>query len=334
MVSEVFLYALKLVRDKKECYDKSRLVLEIKGLYMLYDKRNNCILCPRNCGTNRMAGYSGYCGESNTVRIARAALHMWEEPVISGSNGSGTVFFTGCNLKCIFCQNASIAANEVGKAVSTKELADIFMNLQAQGAHNINLVTPSHYVPQVAETIRIAKERGLTIPIVYNSSSYEKAETLQLLDGLVNIYLPDFKYMDAGFAGAYSKAEDYPEIARMAIAEMFRQVGQPVFEEETGLMQKGVIVRHLLMPGAVGNAKAVIDEVYNTYGDDVFISLMNQYTPMKEFEEYPNLNRKVTQREYERVVQYALDKGVVNAFIQEGETAQESFIPAFDLTGV
>ena len=295
---------------------------------------SNCVLCPRNCQADRRNGRIGYCGESDTLRIARAALHFWEEPVISGKKGSGAVFFTGCNLKCIFCQNASIAENEVGREVSVETLAEIFLKLQGEGANNINLVTASHYVPQMAECIQIARMQGLTIPIVYNTSSYEKPEMLRMLDGLVDIYLPDFKYMDSGLAKAYSKAEDYPEIAKNALKEMIRQTGEPVFDDVTGIMQKGVIVRHLLMPGAVGNAKAVIDYLYDTYGDSIFISLMNQYTPMKKFEEYPDLNRKVTKREYERVVQYAMDKGVVNAFIQEGETAKESFIPAFDLTGV
>ncbi len=301
---------------------------------MFHDKMKNCKLCPRDCMTKRAMGDTGYCGESDIVRIARAALHMWEEPVISGEKGSGTVFFTGCNLKCIFCQNASIASNEVGKEVNEGELADIFMRLESEGSHNINLVTPAHYVPQVAKAIRLAKDRGLAIPMVYNTSSYEKVETLQFLDGLIDIYLPDYKYIDRSLAKAYSKAEDYPEVAKEAIAEMYRQVGEPVFDEESGLMKKGVIVRHLIMPGAVRNAKAVIDYLYNTYGDDIYISLMNQYTPMKEFGEYPELNRKVTKREYENVIQYALDKGVTNAFIQEGDTAKESFIPAFDLTGV
>lgn len=301
---------------------------------MYNDKMSNCILCPRNCRIDRGGGVKGFCGESGAIRVARASLHMWEEPVISGNNGSGTVFFTGCNLKCIFCQNASLAANEVGKEVSTEELAEIFRKLQKEGAHNINLVTASHYVPQVAETIRIAKDRGLSIPVVYNTSSYEKVETLQLLDGLVDIYLPDLKYMDKSLAKAYSQAVDYPEAAKKAIEEMYRQVGGAVFDEETGLMKKGLIVRHLIMPGAVGNAKSVIDYLYDTYGNRIFISLMNQYTPMKKFPEYPELNRKVTKREYEKVIQYALDKGVENAFIQEGDTAKESFIPAFDLTGV
>ncbi len=295
---------------------------------------DNCILCPRNCGINRDNGDKGFCGESDTIRIARAALHFWEEPVISGEVGSGAVFFTGCNLKCIFCQNASLAASEVGKTVGTEELADIFMKLQQEGAANINLVTASHYVPQVAESIRLARTKGLQIPIVYNTSAYEKVEALKLLEGLVDIYLPDMKYIDCNLAKRYSKASDYPEVAKTAIAEMYRQVGQPVFDETTGLMRKGVILRHLVMPGAVKNAKGVIDYLYETYGDRIFISLMNQYTPMKEFAEYPELNRKVTKREYEKVVQYALDKGIENAFIQEGETAKESFIPAFDLTGV
>ncbi|MBQ7766643.1 MAG: radical SAM protein [Lachnospiraceae bacterium] len=295
---------------------------------------DNCMLCPRNCRCDRSTGQKGYCGESSSVRIARAALHFWEEPVISGEKGSGAVFFTGCNLKCIFCQNASIAASEVGKEVSIEALAEIFLKLQTEGANNINLVTASHFVPQVARSIRMARKLGLTIPIVYNTSSYEKPETLQMLDGLVDIYLPDLKYMDSKLAKAYSKAEDYPKIAKAAIDEMYRQAGKPVYDEETGLMRKGVIVRHLVMPGAVGNAKAVIDYLYETYGDAIFISLMNQYTPMREFTEYPELNRKVTKREYEKVIQYALDLGIENAFIQEGETAQESFIPAFDLTGV
>lgn len=295
---------------------------------------SNCLLCPRNCQTNRERGCKGYCGESSTVRIARAALHFWEEPVICGEHGSGAVFFTGCNLKCIFCQNAEIAANEVGKEVSIDRLAEIFMELQERKAVNINLVTASHYVPQVAEAICLARKKGLTLPIIYNTSSYEKVDTLKLLEGLVDIYLPDMKYMDAGLAKAYSKAEDYPEVAGNVIAEMYRQVGPPMFDEDTGLMQKGIIVRHLVMPGAVQNAKAVINYLYQTYGNSIYISLMNQYTPMKAFDEYPELNRRVTKREYEKVINYALDKGVENAFIQEGDTAKESFIPEFNYEGV
>lgn len=295
---------------------------------------SNCTLCPRNCNTDRLAGIKGFCGESNMLRIARAALHFWEEPVICGERGSGAVFFTGCNLKCIFCQNASIASNEVGIEISVERLAEIFMELQMQGAVNINLVTASHYVPQVAEAIRMAKQKGLQLPIVYNTSSYERVETLRLLEGLVDIYLPDMKYMDKALAQKYSQAEDYPEIAKKAIAEMFRQVGEPVFSEEAGLMKKGMIVRHLVMPGAVKNTKQVIDYLYDTYGDAIYISVMNQYTPMKQFEKYPELNRQVTKREYAKVITYALDRGIENAYVQEGETAKESFIPEFNLSGV
>lgn len=294
----------------------------------------DCVLCPRNCGTDRKSGKKGYCGESDTLRIARAALHFWEEPVISGENGSGAVFFTGCNLKCIFCQNAEIAASRVGKEVSVSRLAEIFAELQAKGANNINLVTASHYVPQVAEALREAKDKGLSIPVVYNTSSYEKPETLRMLEGLVDIYLPDFKYMDAKLARDYSGAENYPEIVKEAVAEMYRQVGTPEFDSDTGLMKRGVIVRHLVMPGGVKNAKAVIDYLWETYGNHIYISLMNQYTPMRKFEAFPELNRKVTKREYERVVAYAIDKGIENAFIQEGDTAKESFIPSFDGEGV
>ena len=306
----------------------------LKGNIMSDDKMKKCILCPRDCGTDRLAGHQGYCGESGIVRIARAALHFWEEPVISGENGSGTVFFTGCNLKCIFCQNAEIATNQVGREVTVERLTELFIELQEKGANNINLVTASHYVPQVAESIKLAKNAGLIIPVVYNTSSYEKAESLKLLDGLVDIYLPDMKYAEGQIAKKYSNAEDYPEVAKAAIAEMYRQVGDAVFDETSGLMQRGVIVRHLVMPGAVSNSKAVIDYLYGIYGDDIYISLMNQYTPMKEVNEYPELNRKVTKREYEKVINYALDKGIKNAFIQEGDTAKESFIPEFNYEGV
>ncbi len=295
---------------------------------------NNCILCPRNCGVNRAQGSKGFCGESDAVRVARAALHYWEEPMICGTKGSGAVFFTGCNLKCIFCQNASIAANEIGKEITVDRLADIFLELQEQGAVNINLVTASHYVPQVALALRQAKNKGLQMPVVYNTSAYEKVESLMLLDGLVDIYLPDMKYADAVMAKRYSNAENYPEVAKAAIAEMFRQVGRTVINEQTGLLQRGMIVRHLVMPEGVKNAKAVLEYLYQQYGDDIYISIMNQYTPLRQFTNYPALNRKVTKREYDRVINHAMEIGICNAFIQEGETAEESFIPAFDYEGV
>ncbi len=295
---------------------------------------NNCRLCPRECGINRTVGQKGICGETVMVRVARAALHLWEEPVICGKKGSGAVFFTGCNLKCVFCQNASLATNQAGQEVSLDRLAEIFLELQEKGAVNINLVTASHYIPQVAEALRKAKKKGLCIPVVYNTSSYEKADSLRNLEGLVDIYLPDMKYMDRSLAKDYSKAEDYPEVCKEALAEMYRQVGKVVFDKDSGLMQKGMIVRHLVLPGAVINAKKVLAYLYETYGNTIYISIMNQYTPMRTFEAFPVLNRKVTKREYDRVVTYALDLGIENAFIQEGDVANISFIPEFNGEGV
>ena len=291
-----------------------------------------CRICPRSCAKNRLAGETGFCGETNQIRIARAALHFWEEPFISGEKGSGAIFFTGCNLKCIYCQNAEIALSAHGKEVSVRELSDIMLDLQTQGAHNINLVTPSHVVPQVCEALLLAREKGLALPVVYNTSAYESVETLRLLDGLVDIYLPDYKYRDGELAAKYSHAPDYPEIAGKAIAEMFRQRG-PLKLGEDGMLQSGVVVRHLLLPLGVRNAKAVLDELRETYGDAIFISIMNQFTPVRRIEEYPHLNRKVTKREYENVLSYILEKGMENVFFQEGETAKESFIPDFHQFG-
>lgn len=263
---------------------------------------------------------------------ARAALHMWEEPCISGEMGSGTVFFSGCPLRCVYCQNYSIANAESGTVITEEKLTDIFLDLQEKGAANINLVTPTHYTPEIIRAIKSAKRRGMTLPIVYNCSGYEKVETLQMLDGIVDVYLTDFKYMDAKVALRYSKAEDYPEVAKAALREMVRQQGEAKFDEK-GMMQKGVIVRHLLLPGYVQNAKDVVKYVYDTYGDDVFLSLMNQYTPLPHVATYPEINRRVTEEEYDELVNYAIAIGVENGFIQEGETAEESFIPAFEGEG-
>lgn len=293
------------------------------------ERMRECRICPRDCARNRCQGDTGFCGETNQIRIARAALHFWEEPFISGEKGSGAIFFTGCNLKCIFCQNAQIALSAQGKVISVQELADIMLDLEAQGAHNINLVTPSHVVLQVREALLLARKKGLRVPIVYNTSAYECVETLRLLDGLVDIYLPDFKYKDSELAAKYSHAPDYPEVAAKAIAEMFRQRG-PLVHGENGMLQSGVVVRHLLLPLGVRNAKAVLDELKETYGDDIYISIMNQFTPVRKIDQYPHLNRKVTKREYENVLSYILEKGMENVFFQEGETAKESFIPDFN----
>ena len=316
--------------------------------YDMFEKvYEECRLCPRECGVNRKEGQTGFCQMDGTLRVARAALHMWEEPCISGKRGSGAVFFSGCNLRCVYCQNFDIAAGTRGKEISRERLSEIFLELQAQGAANINLVTPDHDLPDIVWALFKAKEQGLCIPVVYNGSGYEKADVIAALEGLVDIFLTDFKYMDGELAGRLSYAGDYPEVAKRALEQMVKITGEPLFNEE-GMMQKGVIVRHLLLPGHKKNAKAVLQYLWETYGDKIYISLMNQYTPMvqltshrgnqKELEEAarqePQLMRKVTAREYEQVVDYALQLGITNAFIQEGDVAKESFIPDFDTTGV
>ena len=291
-----------------------------------------CSLCPRMCSADREVT-TGYCGVKNTLRVARAALHFWEEPCISGEEGSGAVFFTGCNLRCVFCQNYQIARAEQGKEITIERLGEIFLELQEQKANNINLVTATHYVPQVVEALKMAKEKGLYIPVVYNCGGYETVETLKLLEGLVDIYLPDFKYVDSERAKRYSRAEDYPEVAKAALAEMVRQQPKAEFDER-GIMKKGVIVRHLMLPGGIKDSKAVVNYLYETYGDQIYISLMNQYTPLPHVADYPEIDRKLKKFEYDRLVDYAISLGVENGFIQEGETAKESFIPAFTNEGV
>lgn len=329
----------------------------------------NCTQCPRKCNIDRNTSH-GFCGEGDKMRISRAALHYWEEPCISATRGSGTVFFTGCNLRCIFCQNAAISENGNGREITPSELCEIFFDLKNQGAHNINLVTPSHFVQQIREAILLAKERGFDLPFVYNSSAYETPETLRILDGLIDVYLPDFKYMNEEMAANYSHAKDYPLVAKEAIAEMFRQVGDPVFVQNDSdyedpfpetkstdslssdsetvpvnnslfLIKRGVIVRHLVLPLGVKNACAVIDYLSETYGDRVYISVMSQYTPLydvpgalspaqkKRLAPFPELHRKVTKREYNKVLDYCLEKSLNNVFIQEGDVASESFIPPF-----
>lgn len=296
---------------------------------------SECRLCPRQCGVERSNGKRGYCGESDTVRIARAALHMWEEPCISGKEGSGTVFFTGCTLRCVYCQNHVISTGTAGKEITNGRLARIFLELQEQGANNINLVTPTHFVPQIIAALDEARTEGLHLPVVYNTSGYECAETLKRLEGYVNIYLPDFKYLDKDHARRYSGAADYPEMARQALAEMVRQTGEPVFDDR-GMMTSGVIVRHLLLPGCLTEAKRIVSYLYQTYKNQIYMSLMNQYTPLDTLnkEHYPELSHRVSRRSYDRLVDYAIELGVEQAFIQEGQTAEESFIPPFTLEGV
>ena len=307
----------------------------------LESKLSECTLCPRACKVNRIQGIRGFCGCDARLLAARAALHMWEEPCISGENGSGAVFFSGCQLRCIFCQNSKIADGTIAKEISVRRLSEIFLELQNKGAYNINLVTPTHYAGHIINALYLAKAAGLSIPVVYNSSGYEKVETLKLLDGLVDVYLPDMKYLDEKIALKYSKAADYPKIAMQAIEEMFRQTGNPVFDEKNGIMKKGMIVRHLVLPGNTEDSKKVIKYLYEKYGNNIYLSIMSQYTPMKAFLEdekykaiYPELGRKLSGREYDEVVDYAIELGVENAFIQEGDTADESFIPEFDYLGL
>ena len=297
------------------------------------NKYENCLLCPRKCGINRRTGQTGVCGVSSEIKVARAALHYWEEPCISGKRGSGAVFFSGCSLHCVFCQNREISDGKEGKVISKARLSDIFMELAGKGANNINLVTPGQYIPDIVWAVNDAKSRGMKLPIIYNTSGYENVTELKLLEGIVDVYLPDFKYMDSTLSARYSRAKDYPSVAKQALSEMVRQQPDVVIDDATGLIQKGVIVRQLLLPGHVNDAKAVLKYLYDTYHDHVYISMMSQFTPIA-LKDYPEINRTVTKREYERLVDYALEIGITNAFIQEGDVAKDSFIPAFDCEGV
>ena len=288
----------------------------------------NCNLCPRNCLVDRTTSV-GACKANDKLKVAYYSLHEWEEPVISGSNGSGTIFFSNCNLKCIYCQNKKISSGGYGKEISDEKFIDICLKLQDMGAHNINLVTPTHYVPIIGELLHKIKDKNLFIPIVYNTSSYENIHTLMMMRGLVDIYLADLKYYDDKLAKKYSRVDNYFETATMAIDEMYRQVGSPEFDDN-GIMKKGLIVRVLILPDHLEDAKKIIKYLYATFGNYIFISIMNQYTPMINSKRYPNLNRKVTDEEYDEVIKYALSIGVENAFIQEGGTQDESFIPKFD----
>lgn len=293
-----------------------------------------CFICPRECGADREAGQTGFCGADDKIIVARVSLHMWEEPCISGKEGSGTVFFSGCNLRCIYCQNyeishAELGKEKLGKEFTVLELSDAFIKLQNEGANNINLVTPTHYSLQIKDAVSVAKKNGLSIPIIYNCSGYEKVETLKMLEGTVDIYLTDFKYMNDSLGKDFSLVGNYSDVAKLALEEMVRQHPEPLFDSN-GMMTEGVIVRNLLLPGNVKNSRDVIEYVYRKYGDKVFLSVMNQYTPLSQVEDIALLNRKVTKREYERLTNYMFELGIDNAYIQEGDVAKESFIPAFD----
>ncbi len=296
---------------------------------MKANEYKSCSLCARGCRVDRSIS-RGFCGMGDMPAVARAALHMWEEPIISGTRGSGTVFFSGCSLACEFCQNREISLGKAGTPVSVERLAEIMLSLKAEGAHNINLVTPTHFIPSVRRAIILAKERGLDIPIVYNTGSYDTPEALRTLAGLVDIYLPDLKYYTSR-AAALSAAPDYPSVARKAIAEMVRQTGTPVVDG-SGIMRRGTVVRILLLPGHVAEAKLSLSYLYKTYGDKIYISLMSQYTPMPKMSS--PLDRRVTRAEYRELCDYAAALGVKNCFTQDISSSAKAYIPAFDGTGV
>jgi len=294
------------------------------------NRLKNCALCPRSCGVDRTSGKTGFCGATDKVKVARIALHFWEEPCISGENGSGTVFFSHCTMKCVFCQNYNISTCHKGREITIDELAEAFVSLQNKGANNINLVTPTHYVPQIIASLEIARKNGLTIPIVYNTSGYESVETIRSLDGYVDIYMPDMKYFVDKYAVKYSNAPKYFETAARAIEEMYRQVGK-IELDENGIMKKGLIVRHLMLPGLLLDSKRVMDYLFKSYGNDIYISLMCQYTPLPHVKKYPELDRKIDMQKYELLVDYCSSQGMENVFVQNEESAQESFIPDFDM---
>lgn len=293
---------------------------------------NSCTVCPRNCKVDRNIS-EGFCRSGALVKVAKAYGHMWEEPCISGNNGSGTVFFSNCNLRCVFCQNHDISQEDIGKEISTERLSEIFLEQQERGLHNINLVNPTHYVPQIKEALKKAKEKGLKLPIVYNSNGYEGIESLKSLEGFIDIYIPDLKYFDDKYSLKYSKAPNYFAIASAAINEMVRQTGSPIFNEE-GIMQRGVIIRHLMLPGLLFDSKKVVDYIYKTYGDEVYLSLMNQYTPMFKAADYPEINKYLNPEHYEALIDHCLDLGYKNAFIQDTGTNTTAFVPDFNLQGI
>lgn len=296
------------------------------------EELKNCNLCPRNCGINRFEK-TGFCKSGVNIKAARASVHKWEEPCISGEKGSGTVFFTNCNLDCVFCQNYEISHEGHGREISIDRLSDIFIELQEKEVHNINLVTPTHFIPQIREGLILGKKKGLNIPVVYNSSAYENVEALKSLEGLVDIYLPDLKYYDDKLSIKYSKAPGYFKSASKAVLEMYRQVGVPVFDEN-GIMKKGLMIRHLMLPGGLFDSKKIVDWVLKNLPRDVYLNIMCQYTPLGRACKYPELNKKLNQKHYEALTDYAVSNGLESGFIQEFDSADEEYVPEFDLQGI
>ena len=292
-----------------------------------------CTVCPWQCGVNRLAGETGACGAGALPKVALVSLHQWEEPCFVGEHGAGTVFFSYCNLHCVFCQNHEISQAGVGEEISIARLAEIFLEQQNRGAQSLDLVSPTQYVPQIIEALDIAKASGLCLPVVYNSNGYENVQTLESLAGYVDVFLPDLKYKDIAAAQKYSQAADYFSVASKAIQKMVELVGPPVFDAQ-GMMKRGVLVRHLIIPGQMKDSKALLDWLWDTFGDRIYLSLMNQFTPLYEVSAYKEINRKLTTYEYDQVVDHALNLGIKQCFIQEGRTASVDFVPVFNGRGV
>jgi len=299
----------------------------------MYKEYEKCTLCPRRCGANRNKEKHGFCGQTSVLKVGRSSLHFWEEPCISGEKGSGAVFFSGCSLRCCYCQNFNLSRGKEGVETNSENLSRIFLNLQQEGAHNINLVTGEHFAPHIKEAVKNARKEGLSIPVILNSGGYVSLEMLDYLKDVIDIYLVDFKYMNPQIAKKYSEAETYPEIAKKALEKMYKLAGTPVFNDD-GILQKGVIVRHLCLPSCSDDSKEVIRYVYDNYKENVLLSIMSQYTPFGNCGKYHELTRKLTTEEYDAIIDFCLEIGIENAYVQEGEAASESFIPAFNGTGV
>ena len=293
----------------------------------------NCSICPRNCRIDRTKGQIGYCQSGHEIKAALASVHMWEEPPISGSCGSGTIFFSGCNLRCVFCQNYTISSENSGKTISTERLSEIMLEQQARGVHNINLVTATHFIPSIIKAVQKAKNNGLKIPIVYNTGGYEKVESIKMLEGTVDIYLPDIKYFSSELSLKYSGASDYFSYASEAVLEMYRQTGNNIYDDN-GIMKIGVIIRHMIMPSHREDSYKVLDWIRDNIGTEACVSLLSQYTPAYNAEKYKEINRKLMSLEYTRVIEHFFDIGLKNGFMQEKSSAESKYTPIFDLSGL
>jgi len=291
----------------------------------------NCEVCPHKCKANRIMGKTARCRATDKIKIALASIHDYEEPCISGSKGSGTIFFSNCNLNCVYCQNHKISQGGFGKEITIEHLADIFITQQNKGVHNINLVSPTIYTMQIIEAIKIAKIKGLQIPIVYNTSGYDSAETLKLLDGYIDIYLPDFKYASNELGFKYSKVKDYLDIIKPALLEMFRQVGNPVFDDD-GIMNKGMLIRHMILPNNIKNTKSVLDNIKQLFGTSIYISVMAQYFPTHLANNFDEINRKINKKELKTIEEYMYKLDFENGYVQELGEHEEEYVPIFDLS--